>query len=154
MIMSWGLALEVYIVSFLSGETFSENFSHTEQCRKCTDCTGLLRMETPCTDANDATCVCDYGYFMSQLSGRCELCTACPVGSGVLRRCSALEDTSCETCTEDTYSDQESELNLCLPCTICDDTEELQHCTSFSDTVCQGKKAWLVFQDKFFPLPL
>ncbi|KAF5891844.1 tumor necrosis factor receptor superfamily member 16-like, partial [Clarias magur] len=118
-------------------ETFSENFSHTEQCTACTDCTGLLRMETPCTDANDATCVCDYGYFMSRFSGRCELCTACPVGSGVLRRCSAFDDTSCETCTEDTYSDQESELNLCLPCTICEDTEELQHCTPVSDTVCQ-----------------
>ncbi|XP_026803705.3 nerve growth factor receptor b [Pangasianodon hypophthalmus] len=121
----------------LDSETFSENFSHTERCMPCTDCTGLLRMETPCTDANDATCVCDYGYFMSRITGQCQACTACPVGSGVLRRCNPEQDTVCETCMDDTYSDQESELNLCLPCTICEDTEELQHCTAVSDTVCQ-----------------
>lgn len=107
----------------------------------CTDCTGLLRMETPCTDTNDATCVCDYGYFMLRLTGQCQACTACPVGRGVLRRCAREQDTTCETCTDDTYSDQESELNLCLPCTICEDTEELQHCTATSDTVCQGTKS-------------
>ncbi|XP_017338390.1 nerve growth factor receptor b [Ictalurus punctatus] len=121
----------------LDSETFSESFSHTAKCRKCTECTGLLRMETPCTDANDATCVCDYGYFMSPITGQCQACTACPLGSGVLRRCALEQDTICEMCMDDTYSDQESELNLCLPCTICEDTEELQHCTAVSDTVCQ-----------------
>ncbi|TTT95459.1 Tumor necrosis factor receptor superfamily member 16 [Bagarius yarrelli] len=122
----------------LDSETFSEHFSHTEKCSRCTDCSGLLRMEKPCTDTDDATCVCDYGYFMSEITGQCQACTACPLGSGVLRRCSPTRDTICETCIDDTYSDQESELNLCLPCTICEDTEELQHCTPVSDTVCQG----------------
>ncbi|KAI5102908.1 nerve growth factor receptor b precursor, partial [Silurus meridionalis] len=121
----------------LDSEMFSENFSHTEKCMPCTQCTGLLRMNTPCTDANDATCVCDYGYFMSYLTGECHVCTTCPVGSGVLRRCDHKQDTVCETCTDDTYSDQESELNLCLPCTICEDTEELVHCTANSDTICK-----------------
>lgn len=130
-------------LSFLAGETFSENFSHMEKCMPCTNCSGLLRMETPCTDANDATCVCDYGYFMSPIRGQCQACTACPLGSGVLRRCAREMDTVCEMCTDDTYSDQESALNLCLPCTICEDTEELVHCTPDSDTMCQGMNALL-----------
>ncbi|XP_027032756.1 nerve growth factor receptor b [Tachysurus fulvidraco] len=135
----------------LDSETFSENFSHTEKCTRCTNCGGLLRMEKPCTDTDDATCVCDYGYFMSQITGQCQACTACPLGSGVLRRCSPTEDTMCETCVDDTYSDQESELNLCLPCTICEDTEELQHCTPVSDTVCQEMSLLNASSTPLFP---
>ncbi|XP_041943184.1 nerve growth factor receptor b [Alosa sapidissima] len=122
----------------LDSETFSPSWSHTERCQKCTQCTGLMRMDTPCTDTNDATCVCKYGYYADALGG-CTPCTVCPVGSGVLMRCEPGQDTLCEDCGGgDLYSDRDSDLEPCLPCTICEDEEvQLQACTRTSDTVCQ-----------------
>uniref|UniRef100_A0A668AKV8 Nerve growth factor receptor b n=1 Tax=Myripristis murdjan TaxID=586833 RepID=A0A668AKV8_9TELE len=126
----------------LDSETFSENLSHTEKCQLCTHCTGLFRMKTPCTDTNDAICVCDYGYYMNEFSNKCERCTKCPEGQGMLYRCDYDRDTVCEECTGDTYSDQESSREPCLPCTLCDEAEELQiqPCNSSSDTVCKDLK--------------
>lgn len=126
-------------IFFFSGETFSENFSHTERCQPCTVCTGLLRMKAPCTDSNDATCVCNYGYYMNGILQRCEPCTKCPEGRGMLYSCEFDHDTVCEECNGDTYSDQESSREPCIPCTTCDEGEMLHPCTSVSDTVCQGK---------------
>ncbi|CAJ1081084.1 nerve growth factor receptor b [Xyrichtys novacula] len=121
----------------LDSETFSENFSHTEKCQPCTACTGLLRMKAPCTDSNDATCVCNYGYYLNELSQRCEPCTKCPEGQGMLFSCDYDHDTVCEECNGDTYSDQESSREPCIPCATCDEGEMLQPCSSISDTVCQ-----------------
>lgn len=128
----------LFLSLFLSllGETFSENFSHTEQCQQCTQCEGLLRMETPCTDSNDAICVCNYGYFLSAISGRCEACTMCPRGQGVLLQCQPDRDTFCETCEDDTYSDRDSALDPCLPCNPCDEQLELERCSPTQDAVC------------------
>lgn len=123
----------------LSGETFSENFSHTEKCEACTICSGLFRMKAPCTDSNDATCVCNYGYYLNDMSQRCEPCTKCPEGQGMLYSCEPDHDTVCEECNGDTYSDQESSREPCIPCTTCDEGEMLHPCTSVTDTVCQGK---------------
>ncbi|XP_016110707.1 tumor necrosis factor receptor superfamily member 16-like isoform X2 [Sinocyclocheilus grahami] len=122
----------------LDSETFSENFSHTEQCQPCTPCSELTRMLAPCTDASDAFCVCDYGFFFSKVTSRCEACTVCPVGQGVLMRCNFDLDTVCEECVDDTYSDQETSFDPCMPCTVCDQPEmELKSCTPLSDAVCQ-----------------
>ncbi|XP_074476195.1 nerve growth factor receptor b [Sebastes fasciatus] len=121
----------------LDSETFSENFSHTEKCQPCSICTGLHRMKAPCTDSNDATCVCNYSYYMNELSQRCQPCTKCPEGRGMLYSCEFDHDTVCEDCNGDTYSDQESSREPCIPCTTCDDGEMLQPCTSLVDTVCQ-----------------
>uniref|UniRef100_A0A671SPQ1 Tumor necrosis factor receptor superfamily member 16-like n=1 Tax=Sinocyclocheilus anshuiensis TaxID=1608454 RepID=A0A671SPQ1_9TELE len=121
----------------LDSETFSEIFSHTEQCQPCTSCSELMRMLTPCTDANDALCVCDYGFFFNKMTGRCETCTVCPVGQGVLMRCNFDRDTVCEECVDDTYSDQESSFDPCMPCAVCDQPEmKLRSCTPLSDAVC------------------
>ncbi|XP_054454815.1 nerve growth factor receptor b [Anoplopoma fimbria] len=122
----------------LDSETFSENFSHTDRCQPCMICTGLLRMKAPCTDSNDATCVCNYGYYMNELSQRCVPCTKCPEGQGMLLSCEFDHDTMCEECNRDTYSDQESSREPCIPCTTCDDGEELEPCTSLTDTVCKA----------------
>lgn len=123
----------------LSGETFSESFSHTETCQSCTQCRGLLRMETPCTDSNDAICECDYGYYLHALTQRCEPCTKCPEGQGMLYSCESDHDTVCEVCNEDTYSDQESSRDPCIPCTTCDEGAPLETCTPVKDTVCECK---------------
>uniref|UniRef100_H3BZU6 Nerve growth factor receptor n=1 Tax=Tetraodon nigroviridis TaxID=99883 RepID=H3BZU6_TETNG len=121
-------------------ETFSGNYSHTEECRPCTLCTGLMRMKTPCTDSNDAICVCNYNFFFDAVLGHCEPCTVCPVGQGVYSHCEYDHDTVCEECLDNTYSDRESWLDPCLPCTICDeDTEtQLAACTPSSDSVCHN----------------
>ncbi|KAM9716102.1 nerve growth factor receptor b [Menidia menidia] len=130
-------ATQTVCAQCLDSETFSENFSHTEKCQPCTQCEGLHRMDTPCTDASDATCVCNYGYYFNELLGRCEHCTKCPEGRGMLYSCEYDRDTVCEECTADTYSDQESSREPCIPCTSCDEEGVLQACTPNSDTVCQ-----------------
>uniref|UniRef100_A0A667ZEA1 Nerve growth factor receptor n=1 Tax=Myripristis murdjan TaxID=586833 RepID=A0A667ZEA1_9TELE len=124
----------------LDSETFSESYSHTEQCQPCTLCTDLMRMDTPCTDSNDAICVCNYGYFFSNVAERCEPCTVCPAGQGVLAHCEHNHDTVCEECVDDTYSDRDSSLDPCLPCTICDEgiETEVAVCTPVSDSVCHN----------------
>ncbi|KAM9456701.1 tumor necrosis factor receptor superfamily member 16 [Clarias gariepinus] len=124
----------------LDSETYSDQYSHTDICHPCTECTGLMRMETPCTDSNDAVCVCDYGYYMNDLTGSCEPCTVCPRGQGVYTRCEPNHDTKCEPCEDDTYSDQESTLDPCMPCTICNDGSEeletLRECSPTADALC------------------
>ncbi|KAL3051462.1 hypothetical protein OYC64_001667 [Pagothenia borchgrevinki] len=122
----------------LDSETFSESLSHTETCQPCTMCSGLLRMKSPCTDSNDATCVCNYSYYLNTISQQCEHCTKCPEGEGMLYSCEFDHDTVCEECEEDTYSDQESSREPCIPCTTCDDDMLLKACTSTTDTVCQA----------------
>ncbi|XP_010863114.1 nerve growth factor receptor b [Esox lucius] len=132
-------ATQTVCTQCLDSETFSENFSHTETCQPCTRCVGLLRMQSPCTDSNDAVCICDYGYYLNDISNRCESCTKCPVGQGMLIGCEHERDTVCEECTRDTFSDQESSREPCLPCSICDEDGELeiQACNPSKDTVCQ-----------------
>lgn len=101
-----------------------------------------MRMLTPCTDTNDAICGCNYGYYMNETTGRCEHCTSCPPGHGMLNQCDHSSDTVCEVCPEDTFSETESMLDPCLPCTICDDEPPLESCTPMRDTVCyEGKSS-------------
>ncbi|CAL8284966.1 unnamed protein product [Merluccius merluccius] len=109
----------------IDSETFSESTSHTERCQPCTRCGGLRRMKSPCTDTNDAVCVCNYDFYLNQPSGRCERCTRCPEGQGMLSSCVDDRDTVCEACGGgDTFSDQESATEPCLPCTLCDEGGE------------------------------
>ncbi|KAG7231874.1 hypothetical protein INR49_010241, partial [Caranx melampygus] len=100
-----------------------------------------MRLETPCTDSNDAICVCNYGFFFNLMSGSCEPCTVCPMGEGVYSHCTYNHDTVCEQCLDDTFSDRESSLEPCLPCALCDeDTEvQLEECTPTQDSVCHNK---------------
>ncbi|XP_034046989.1 tumor necrosis factor receptor superfamily member 16 [Thalassophryne amazonica] len=133
-------SMQTVCAQCLDSETYSENYSHTEECKPCTECTGLMRMETPCTDSNDAICVCNYGFFFNDISGQCEPCTVCPAGQGVYVHCQHDHDTVCEVCSDDTYSERESSLDPCLPCTICDEETEIQLevCTPISDSVCHN----------------
>ncbi|KAM8877834.1 nerve growth factor receptor b [Synchiropus picturatus] len=123
----------------LDSESFSENFSHKEKCQPCTQCVGLMRMDRPCTDSNDATCVCNYGYYLNSLSQSCEPCTKCPEGQGMKFSCEPYHDTVCEECGGETFSDQESSWEPCIPCTTCDEEgEEIQPCTTITDTICRA----------------
>uniref|UniRef100_A0A8C4TI36 Nerve growth factor receptor a (TNFR superfamily, member 16) n=1 Tax=Erpetoichthys calabaricus TaxID=27687 RepID=A0A8C4TI36_ERPCA len=113
---SLGLSLQCFL-SAPTGETFSEFYSHTEACQPCTKCGRLLRMKAPCTESADAICICDYGYFKDMMNDQCMPCTICPLGQGVYTECTEDRDTTCEQCPEGTYSDQDSSMDPCLPCT-------------------------------------
>lgn len=110
-------------------------------------------METPCTDSSDAKCVCNYNYYFNDMSGRCEPCTVCPVGQGVYSYCDHEHDTVCEECEDETYSDRESSLEPCLPCTICEEETETQvaACTPTSDSVCYSKSRCFPVLKRLFP---
>lgn len=133
-------ATQTVCAQCLDSETYSENYSHTEECMPCTQCIGMMRMETPCTDSNDAICVCNYNFFLSEITGQCEPCTVCPMGQGVYEHCTHDHDTVCEECVDDTFSERDSSLDPCLPCTICDEETEIQleECTPISDSVCHN----------------
>ncbi|KAF0022078.1 hypothetical protein F2P81_025669 [Scophthalmus maximus] len=105
-----------------------------------------MRLQTPCTDSNDAICACNYNYFFNGISGRCEPCTVCPTGEGVYTHCDHDHDTVCEECVDDTFSDRESSLEPCLPCTICDEETEVQLgvCAPTYDSVCHTITALLL----------
>ncbi|XP_023685013.2 tumor necrosis factor receptor superfamily member 16 isoform X1 [Paramormyrops kingsleyae] len=133
----------------LDSETFSDKYSLSEPCRSCTECEGQMRMLTPCTDTNDAICGCNYGFYMNETTGRCEHCTSCLPGHGMLVQCDHHSDTLCEVCPEDTFSETESMLDPCLPCTICDDEPPLELCTTMRDTVCYEEPSI----ETFSPLP-
>uniref|UniRef100_A0A8C7Z7J6 Nerve growth factor receptor a (TNFR superfamily, member 16) n=1 Tax=Oryzias sinensis TaxID=183150 RepID=A0A8C7Z7J6_9TELE len=124
------------LILFSAGETFSESYSLTEKCMPCTQCVGLMRMVAPCTDISDAKCQCDYNFYFNPLSDRCERCTVCPRGQGVYSQCDHDQDTVCEDCVDETYSDQDSSVEPCLPCTICEeDLETLE--SEFTSTPVQ-----------------
>lgn len=150
-------ATQTVCAQCLDSETYSENYSYTEECRPCTQCTGMMRMETPCTDSNDAICVCNYNFFFSAITGQCEPCTVCPMGQGVFQHCTYDHDTVCEMCIDDTYSERDSSLDPCLPCTICDEDTEIQlaECTPTSDSVCHNPllPTYVPYTDTTMSLP-
>ncbi|MED6247383.1 hypothetical protein ATANTOWER_031067 [Ataeniobius toweri] len=133
-------ATQTLCAQCLDSETYSENYSHTERCKPCTQCTGLMRMDTPCTDSNDAKCVCNYNFYFNSVTEQCEPCTVCPLGQGVYSHCEPYHDTVCEECVDETFSDRESYLEPCLPCTICEEDIEIKlaECTPTSDSICHN----------------
>lgn len=66
----------------------------------------------------------------------------CPKGHGVLMRCEYDHDTVCEECIDDTFSEQESSLDPCLPCAICEEDTEIliRECTPTADAYCHGER--------------
>ncbi|XP_038635035.1 nerve growth factor receptor b [Scyliorhinus canicula] len=67
--------------------------------------------------------------------GKC--CSVCPSGEGVMTPCGA-EDTKCQQCLDSiSYSDVESHIESCKPCTICSGTRTIEiPCMDNFDTSC------------------
>ncbi|CAH2302609.1 tumor necrosis factor receptor superfamily member 16 [Pelobates cultripes] len=136
----------------LDSVTFSDTTSHTEACKPCTECTGSRRMIAPCVETDDALCACAYGSF--EEDHKCKQCKTCPKGKGMIMSCTMTQDTLCETCPEFTYSDVDSSMDPCLPCTICEDDEiTLEECTPTSDTVCYNPNPPADSVTPFLPEP-
>nr|CAH0101185.1 unnamed protein product [Daphnia galeata] len=67
------------------------------------------------------------------------LCSRCPPGFGVARRCTLVQDTVCHSCPSTYYSPSYSKKHACWPCSKCGEgLYEVQPCTGTSDTVCQA----------------
>lgn len=124
-----------------AGVTFSDVVSATEPCKPCTECVGLQSMSAPCVEADDAVCRCAYGYYQDEVTGRCEACSVCEAGSGLVYSCQDKQNTVCEECPDGTYSDEANHVDPCLPCTVCEDTErQLRECTRWADAECEGER--------------
>ncbi|XP_046657423.1 uncharacterized protein LOC124350668 [Daphnia pulicaria] len=67
------------------------------------------------------------------------LCSRCPPGFGVARRCTLVQDTVCHSCPPSYYAPSYSRRHACWPCSKCGEgLYEVQPCTGTSDTVCQA----------------
>eukprot|EP00062_Callorhinchus_milii_P016059 gi/632966950/ref/XP_007899704.1/ PREDICTED: tumor necrosis factor receptor superfamily member 16 [Callorhinchus milii] len=122
----------------LDSVTYSNISSHTDPCQQCTVCTGTMTMNIPCMDSFDTVCSCMNGFYLnSSEDEKCLPCEICDNGSGVLEQCTETQNTICEVCPPETYSDQKSSIDPCMPCTICEENEMMvTECSSVQDTVC------------------
>ncbi|XP_041029700.1 tumor necrosis factor receptor superfamily member 16-like isoform X2 [Carcharodon carcharias] len=119
--------------------SYSDVSSHTEPCKPCTMCLGTRTIEIPCMDNFDTSCICMDGYYEDpdNVGGQCLQCDLCDEGYGVLERCAYKQNTICEKCPPDTFSDQKSSADPCLPCTACEENEILiSECTPVKDAMC------------------
>ncbi|KAI9553402.1 hypothetical protein GHT06_021305 [Daphnia sinensis] len=67
------------------------------------------------------------------------LCSRCPPGFGVARRCTLVRDTVCHSCPQSYYAPSYSRKHACWPCSKCGEgLYEVQPCTGTSDTVCEA----------------
>ncbi|XP_048416885.1 tumor necrosis factor receptor superfamily member 16-like isoform X1 [Stegostoma tigrinum] len=118
---------------------YSDISSHTEPCKPCTECLGTRTIAIPCMDNFDTSCICMDGYYEDpdNVGGECLKCDLCEEGYGVLQLCTDKQNTICEKCPLETYSDQKSSADPCLPCTICEENEMLSsECTPIKDASC------------------
>ncbi|XP_046895464.1 tumor necrosis factor receptor superfamily member 5 isoform X3 [Hypomesus transpacificus] len=84
-------------------------------------------------------CRCKPGYHCN--SKDCLLCmphTKCEPGSGVVSRGTDKEDTQCQVCPPNTFSNDTSAVSECLKHTICGGNTETEG-TNESDTVCVSR---------------
>uniref|UniRef100_A0A4W3HX13 Nerve growth factor receptor n=1 Tax=Callorhinchus milii TaxID=7868 RepID=A0A4W3HX13_CALMI len=100
-----------------------------------------MTMNIPCMDSFDTVCSCMNGFYLnSSEDEKCLPCEICDNGSGVLEQCTETQNTICEVCPPETYSDQKSSIDPCMPCTICEENEMMvTECSSVQDTVCTCK---------------
>ncbi|XP_046454642.1 uncharacterized protein LOC124202347 isoform X2 [Daphnia pulex] len=81
----------------------------------------------------------DYSSGSSSSSLGFGLCSRCPPGFGVARRCTLVQDTVCHSCPPSYYAPSYSRRHACWPCSKCGEgLYEVQPCTGTSDTVCQA----------------
>ncbi|XP_072171278.1 uncharacterized protein [Diadema setosum] len=67
----------------------------------------------------------------------CHRCRSCPPGLGVVRNCTATENTVCEVCDIGTFSFTGSRVESCKPCRQCPTEDTLEECNPTSDTRCK-----------------
>ena len=126
---------EPCVVGFLT-----PNFPHSEKCTACKKCGKYETEYSACDAVHDTICKCNFNFYYSIETQSCELCTLCPIASGAAVRCGGNTNSVCEECADGTYSDVQSPMTPCRPCTLCTSRQYmLENCTKEQDTICLGK---------------
>ncbi|XP_062314830.1 tumor necrosis factor receptor superfamily member 5 isoform X2 [Osmerus eperlanus] len=97
------------------------------------------------TKMSRVNCRCKPGYHCN--SKDCLVCvphTKCEPGSGVVSRGTDREDTQCQVCPPNTFSNDTSAVSECLKHTICGGNTETEG-TNESDTICVSRVSpWVI----------
>ncbi|KAK6295279.1 hypothetical protein J4Q44_G00345050 [Coregonus suidteri] len=98
--------------------TFTRGENGVQQCHHCRrPCRAPLVEKVPCTATLDRVCTCPPDTFAK--GDTCTPHSLCPVGSGVKKRGSKVEDVSCKVCARGSFSDVVSSVLRCRTQTDC-----------------------------------
>ncbi|XP_071999805.1 tumor necrosis factor receptor superfamily member 21 [Engystomops pustulosus] len=98
--------------------TFTRHENGNDRCHNCSlPCDPPMVMKMPCSALSDRECSCPSATYL--LNGTCVNHTVCPVGWGVRKKGSEVENVKCKTCAHGTYSDVPSSSLRCKTHTNC-----------------------------------
>ena len=98
--------------------TFTRHENGIEKCHECSQpCPWPMIEKLPCTALTDRECTCPPGMFQS--NGTCAPHTVCPMGWGVRKKGTEMEDVRCKQCARGTFSDVPSSVMRCRAYTDC-----------------------------------
>nr|XP_036869645.1 tumor necrosis factor receptor superfamily member 21 isoform X1 [Manis javanica] len=98
--------------------TFTRHENGIEKCHDCSQpCPWPMIERLPCAALTDRECTCPPGMF--QFNATCAPHTVCPVGWGVRKKGTELEDVRCKQCARGTFSDVPSSVMKCKAYTDC-----------------------------------
>uniref|UniRef100_A0A8D1JMZ2 TNF receptor superfamily member 21 n=1 Tax=Sus scrofa TaxID=9823 RepID=A0A8D1JMZ2_PIG len=98
--------------------TFTRHENGIEKCHQCSQpCPWPMVEKLPCAALTDRECTCPPGMFQS--NGTCAPHTVCPVGWGVRKKGTEMEDVRCKQCARGTFSDVPSSTMRCKAYTDC-----------------------------------
>ncbi|OCT79057.1 hypothetical protein XELAEV_18030152mg [Xenopus laevis] len=98
--------------------TFTKHENGNDRCHLCrATCQSSHVEELPCTALSDRECTCPPATFL--LNDTCTPHTPCPVGWGVRKKGSEVENVKCKACSRGTYSDVPSSVLKCKTHTDC-----------------------------------
>ncbi|XP_075411112.1 tumor necrosis factor receptor superfamily member 21 [Tenrec ecaudatus] len=98
--------------------TFTRHENGIEKCHDCSQpCPWPMVERLPCAALTDRECTCPPGMF--QFNATCAPHTVCPVGWGVRKKGTELEDVRCKQCPRGTFSDVPSSVLKCKAYTDC-----------------------------------
>ncbi|KAM9385497.1 tumor necrosis factor receptor superfamily member 6B-like [Pholidichthys leucotaenia] len=121
--------------------SFTELWNHVPKCLRCGVCARNEVVKTPCSAESDCKCECRPGYYFRSSYGMCVQHAECPSGYGVLRKGTPHEDTVCQLCSNDTFSDFSSAIHTCLAHKSCGvSMQQVLKGSNWHDSVCADWK--------------
>ncbi|KAL0967494.1 hypothetical protein UPYG_G00252940 [Umbra pygmaea] len=117
--------------------TFTLGENGVLQCHRCRrPCPEPFVEKVPCTATSDRVCTCPLDHFAK--GDTCTPYSLCPVGSGVRKRGSKVEDVRCKPCPRGTFSDTASSVLRCRTHTNCltQGLTPLAAGTNETDSIC------------------
>ncbi|XP_045154606.1 tumor necrosis factor receptor superfamily member 21-like [Echinops telfairi] len=124
--------------------TFTRHENSIEKCHECSQpCPGSMVQKLPCAALTDRECTCPPGMFRSHAT--CASHTVCPVGWGVRKKGTELEDVQCKQCPWGTFSDVPSSVLKCKAYADClsQNLVVIKPGTKEADNVCGPPRSFL-----------